>query len=170
MPKQFPADFSGLLTSLADSGIRFVVLGGIAAVLHGSDYRTRDVDIAYSRDDGNLKRLADFLDPLGVRLRGVKDTVPFRPDALTLKSGSNFTFETNMGQLDLLGHVPGLGDFREVEAASIEMEVEGRKIRVLDIPGLIAAKKAAGRAKDLLMIPELDALLAIRKAADKRGA
>jgi hypothetical protein len=69
------------------------------------------------------------------------------------------TLQTDLGELDLLAEVAGLGSFGEVKDHAIEVEAFGRKILVLDLPGLIRAKKATGRRKDILALPELEGLL-----------
>ena len=82
------------LATLQRYGVEFVVIGGVAARLWGSPTMTNDVDICYSRDRGNLQRLAAALEDLDARLRDVDDDVPFRLDSTTLANGQNFTFTT----------------------------------------------------------------------------
>jgi hypothetical protein len=67
-----------------------------------------------------------------------------------------------MGSLDLLAEIPGVGNFLQVREQSVELEAFGRKIRTLDLPALIRAKYAAGRPKDLAILPELEGLLETR--------
>lgn len=71
-------------------------------------------------------------------------------------------FDTNIGDIDLLGEVAGVGTFAEVEQNSNEIEMYGHKVRVISLEALINAKRAAGRVKDLLVLPELEALLEIQ--------
>jgi hypothetical protein len=151
-----------LVEVLSDEAVDFVLIGGLAAVLHGSAYVTYDMDIAYSRERENCQRLAKALSQLNPSLRGAPLGLPFLLDANTLRNGANFTLSTNFGDLDLLGEVTGLGSYREVRAVSVEMEAFGRKVFVLGLEGLIRAKRAAGRGKDLLLVPELEALLALK--------
>lgn len=84
------------------------------------------------------------------RLRGVPEGLPFVLDEASLRSGLNFTLDTDLGPLDLLGEVPGLGPFEFVDAASDELEIDGHRLLVLTLDGLERAKRAAGRPKDLL--------------------
>jgi hypothetical protein len=79
----------------------------------------------------------------------------------------NFTLTTDVGDVDILGEVTGMGDYQKVEAFSEEMEIFGVNCKVLTLEGLIKAKRAVGRAKDLRILPELEALLELRKAAKK---
>ena len=163
MPEPVDADFSALIRGLADAGVDFVIVGGIASILHGAAYQTNDLDISYSRRDENLERMARLLSGIHARLRGAPENLPFRPDAATLRAGLNFTLRTDHGDLDLLGEVSGLGGHARVIEQAIEMVLFGRKIRVLDLDGLIRSKRAADRPKDRLAIPELEALSALRR-------
>jgi len=80
----------------------------------------------------------------------------------------NFTLTTDAGNLDILGEVTGMGDYEKVVNFSEEMEIFGLTCRVLTLEGLIKAKQAVARAKDLRLLPELEALLEIRKAEKKK--
>jgi hypothetical protein len=75
------------LPALHDAGVDFVLIGGVAARLHGSPTLTRDLDICHSRAQTNLERLSHVLEQLGARLRGVDEDIPFLPDARTLLAG-----------------------------------------------------------------------------------
>ena len=151
-------DFAGLLAALADHNVEFVVVGGVALVLHGSARTTADLDICYSRDLENLERLAAALLAAHPRLRGAPAGLPFQWDARTLKSGLNFTLETDLGWIDLLGELTGLGGFEEVSRAATAMDLYGRSTLVLDLDGLERAKQAAGRLKDLGDLAEIKEL------------
>jgi hypothetical protein len=139
-----------LLAVLTDAGVRFSVIGGVALIARGVQRSTEDLDIAYARDRDNLKRIAEALAPLHPRLRGVEGDLPFVLDEQTLRSGLNFTLDTDLGPLDLLGEVAGLGSYDQVDGASDELEIAGTKLLVLTLDGLERAKRAAGRPKDLV--------------------
>jgi hypothetical protein len=139
-----------LLRHLTEHRVRFSVIGGVALVARGVNRGTEDLDIAYARDRENLQSLAKALEPLHPSLRGAPKDLPFVIDAPTLRMGLNFTLDTDLGPLDLLGDVPGLGTFSEVDRYSDELEVEGVRVLVLTIEGLERSKRAAGRPKDLL--------------------
>ncbi len=155
--------FERLISRLSQGQVEFVLIGGLAATLHGSAYVTYDVDVCYSRAPENIKRLCNALEPIHPYLRGAPRDLPFRVDPPTIQSGLNFTLTTDVGDLDLLGEVSGLGGFDQVAAASERMQLFGFTIFVLSLEGLVRAKKAAGRRKDLLVIPELEALLEMKK-------
>jgi len=148
-------DVQRLLDALVAAGVDFVVVGGVAMVLRGSSRATVDLDLCYSRDGGNLRRLAAALAPFHPHLRGAPRELPFLWDDRTLASGLNFTLTTDLGDLDILGEVPGVGDYARVAAGSSALTVGESRIIVLDLDGLERAKRAAGRAKDLLDLAEI---------------
>ena len=156
-----------LLKALHDEGVEFVIIGGAAAVLHGSAYVTGDLDICYSRERENLKKVATALAPFNPSLRGAPKNLPFHLDVDSLKAGLNFTLTTDLGDLDLLGEMTGLGGYGEALSFSEELEIFGMHCKVLTLEGLIKTKQATGRAKDLRLLPELEALLEIRKYQKK---
>ena len=80
-------------------------------------------------------------------------------DAARLANGTDFTLNTDLGILELLAEVSGIGSYAEVRAASVEVDAFDRRVRALDLRALILAKKAPGRPKDLLILPELEGLL-----------
>jgi hypothetical protein len=151
--------FESAVKALRDAEVEFVIIGGVAATFHGSSSVTFDLDICYSREAKNLSRLAKALAPFHPRPRGFADDLPFIWDARTLGNGSLFTLKTDLGDIDLLGEVTGLGGYSDVKAMAIDVEAYGGHVSTLNLRGLIQAKRAAGRAKDLLVLPELESLL-----------
>ena len=147
-----------LISALCRESVEFVVIGGMAAIVHGSAYLTKDLDICYSRKEANLASLVKALAPFNPQLRGAPAGLPFRFDESTLRSGCNFTFTTTEGDMDILGEVAGLGDYSSVDQHAVSMPVEGYDCRVLTLEALILSKKAAGRRRDLEMVHELEAL------------
>lgn len=155
-------DLGGLLKTLAGGGIEFILVGGVAAAAHGSARITQDLDVVYARSPANLDRLAALLAPLHPYLRGAPPGLPFLWDARTLAAGLNFTLDTDLGPLDLLGEIVGGGRYEDLLPQSIEVEAFGVTCRCLDLEPLIRVKRAAGRPKDLEAIAELNELLALR--------
>lgn len=140
-----------LLQLLQQHRVRFSVIGGIALIARGVQRSTEDLDIAYARDRENLSRLVGALRDIHPRLRGVPAELPFVFDEVSLRQGLNFTLDTDLGPLDLLGEVPGLGSYDQVDAASSEVELgEGVTVLALELEGLERSKRAAGRPKDLV--------------------
>lgn len=152
-------DFTSALEALASGGVDFIIVGGIAAVLHGAARPTYDLDIVYARTPDNLTRLVATLASSKPYLRGAPPGLPFRWDVETVSAGLNFTLMTELGDLDLLGEVTGGGRFEDLLKHSQQVEMFGRTFRVVTLDGLIRLKRAAGRGKDLDALAELEALL-----------
>jgi hypothetical protein len=156
-------DLPKALNALRDAEVEFVLIGGAAMVAQGSAQVTQDLDLCYRRSDENIHRLEKALSPHRPRLRGAPANIPFRFDEETIKRGLNFTLATDIGDLDLLGEVAGLGPYDAVRALSETMEVYGRSCNILSLEGLIKSKRAAGRPRDLAVIPDLEALSELRR-------
>ena len=153
------ADFRGLLEALAGHEVEYVLIGGVAARIHGSARLTQDLDLVYSRTPENLERLVRALAGHRPYLRGAPPGLPFRWDAKTLRMGLNFTLVTTLGDIDLLGEVVGGGTYEELLPRSSEFQILGLTCRCVDLPTLIRIKRAAGRPKDLEALAELEAIL-----------
>ncbi len=153
------ADLAQIIPPLVGADIDFILIGGKAAILHGSARVTYDTDIVYDRSKINLERIAKFLKPHEPYLRGAPLGLPFTLDVPTLRNGLNFTLTTKLGDLDLLGEVVGGGSYKELLPHTFFVEAFGMKFRCVDLPTLIKLKRAAGRPKDLEVLAELQALL-----------
>ncbi len=151
-------DFAALLKLLSKHQVEFVVVGGAAAIAHGSARLTQDLDIVYGRSTENLERLVSALKDKKPYLRGLPTGLPFVWDRLTLSRGLNFTLTTSLGDIDLLGEIPGGGSFRDLKANAIELHVFETRCLCLSLEQLIRAKRAAGRPKDLEALAELEAI------------
>ena len=149
-------DFAALIRRLTDARIDFILIGGVAATVHGSVRLTRDVDVVYSRHQDNLRRICDALTPIHPYLRGASKGLPFRLDTPTMTSGLNFTLATDEGDLDLFGEMTGGGTYEQLLPHAVSLEVYGRMCRCLSVDQLITAKRAAGRPRDLEAIAELE--------------
>jgi hypothetical protein len=156
-------DFRAALGALAGAGVRFIIVGGAAATVHGSARLTQDLDIVYARDGDNVRRLTTALAGFLPYLRGAPAGLPFRLDEATVNRGLNFTLTTTLGDLDLLGEIVGGGGFQALEPHAIEVDVFGVRCLCLGLPKLVEVKRAAGRPKDLEALAELESLL------DQRG-
>jgi hypothetical protein len=157
------AELAQGLKLFADFKVDCVVVGGVAAGARGSSQITFDVDVCYSRDSDNLTRLSNALRSVNATLRGAPKDLPFLLDAETLRRGLNFTFDTDIGKIDILGEVQGVGSYQQCLVDSSELELFGIPCRVISLEKLIAAKRSAGRPKDLVVLPELEAILEHRR-------
>jgi predicted nucleotidyltransferase len=153
-----PTDFAALLRLLLDPGVEFILVGGIAANVHGSARATYDIDVVYRRSADNLERLVRALNPVNPYLRGAPPGLPFVFDIETIRRGLNFTLTTTLGDVDLLGEVAGGGSYEALAPLSERIELFGRSCQCVTLPTLIRLKRAAGRPKDLEAIAELEAL------------
>jgi hypothetical protein len=158
-------DLERLLRALVDGKVDFVVIGGVAAVLHGSARLTFDLDICFANDRANLDALGAVLTSLDARLRGVPEDVPFVADGATLKRVDVLTLTTVAGDLDVLRVPSGAPRYDVLRAHADRFDVGGFEVRVASIEDLIAMKTAAGRDKDRSDIAELEALLRLRADA-----
>lgn len=152
-------DFAKILHRLSEHQVRFILVGGLAATVHGSARLTQDIDLVYDRDDENLDRLVAALDPLDPYLRGAPPGLPFEWSRATLERGLNFTLTTAAGDIDLLGDIPGGGSFRDLLPHTVVVELFQAPCLCLDLPALVRTKRAAGRPKDLEALAELEVLM-----------
>jgi predicted nucleotidyltransferase len=139
--------------------VECVIIGGVASTLYGSTILTNDLDVCYARNPGNLEKLAAALQSVNAKLRNAPPELSFLVDADTLRQGLNFTFTTNAGSLDLFGEVRGVGFYQDVVSEAITYELFGYLFPVIELNKLIVAKRNAGRAKDMIAVVELEALL-----------
>jgi hypothetical protein len=152
-------DFPALIALLSSGKVEHIVVGGVAAGLHGSAHVTFDLDIVYRRTPENLERIAITLAPIRPYLRGAPEGLPFALDAATLARGLNFTLRTDLGDLDLLGEIAGGGTYDQLLVDAEPATFEGHPFQCVSLRRLITLKRAAGRPRDLHIIGELEALL-----------
>lgn len=153
-----------MLHALTTSDVRFVVVGGVAAAAHGSQYVTNDLDICYDAEPGNVQRLATLLASWNAYPRSIDPGLPFFMDERQFRAQATMTLTTREGEIDVLRHVAGVGEYAKAVDHSIEVHAFDVHFRLLDLPSLIAAKRAANRPRDLAHLVELEALLALQRA------
>ena len=151
--------FASMLTGLVAARVRFVVVGGVAGALHGTERVTNDLDVVYDAGDpATVEALAGVLAEWRAYPRGVEAGLPFIMDARTLRAAPVLTLTTREGDLDVLDRIDGVGDYAKVAAHSDRVEAFGIAFSVLDLPTLIRAKRATGRPKDREALLELEVL------------
>jgi predicted nucleotidyltransferase len=158
-------DFKALLRILSEAGVEFIIIGGVAAAVHGSARATFDLDVAYRRTAENIDRLVLALTPYHPYLRGAPPGLPFRWDAATVHRGLNFTLTTDVGPLDVLGEIVGGGDYEALLPSTDTIRAFGVACAVLNLDRLIEVKRAAGRPKDFEALAELETIRAQRPSA-----
>jgi predicted nucleotidyltransferase len=151
-------NFKELLRVLTSHGVEYILVGGMAAIAHGASRLTEDLDIVYRRNLENIDRISRALAPHQPYLRGAPPGLPFRWDAATIQRGLNFTLDTSLGQIDLLGEITGGGAYEALLPHCHQIEVYGMPCRVIGLERLIYVKRAAGRRKDLDAVAELELL------------
>jgi hypothetical protein len=147
-----------ILKRLGDQGVELVLVGGMAAIAHGSPVLTLDIDVCAPLDEANLSRIIEALRGLNPRWR-------FRPDKIIpvdsverFRGCRNLYITTDWGVLDVLGALPGVCTFAELAGRTVDIDLGGFTCRVLDIDTLISAKRAAGRDKDIIGVRHLEAI------------
>lgn len=155
-------DLPDILSTLKRHDVRYVVIGGVAAILQGSPLLTQDIDICYEHSPENSENLAAALIELEAKLRGV--------EAKTFRNRGSFTFTTRAGPLDCMGEPAGTKGYEDLIHSAVTMELEGYKVLVASVDDLIRMKKAAGRPKDLMMAEELGALREVIENKEEKRA
>lgn len=151
-------DLNRLLQRLCDAEIEFIIVGGFAAMLHGSTLLTRDLDVCAVLSLADVEKLRDILRDLHPTHRLTPQRLSFLDNPSPGIHVQNLYLETELGSLDILTSILGVGDFERVRASSTEIELFGRRCRVMSLDDLISAKETLGREKDLLSARELRAL------------
>jgi hypothetical protein len=165
MPERAAFDPDPQLRALIRREVDFLVVGGIAASLHGSSRATFDLDIVFASERSNLEALGRALQDLEARLRGVEEDVPFVADADTLRRIDVLTLDTTAGPLDVMRRPAGASAYKVLRRRAERFDLGEYDVLVASIEDLIAMKRASARTKDLADAEELEAIL--RRRAEK---
>src|SRR5258708_3616803 len=148
-----------ILKALNDYDVDYIVIGGIAATIHGSDAITGDLDICYQRTKANMQRLASSLNVVHAKLTNFPEDLPFGLDGRSISNGDTFTFDTDYGRFDCLADPSGTTGFDDLRAAATSEDIgDGKTALVCSLSDLIRMKEAAGRIKDRLALEQLYSL------------
>jgi len=156
-------NLSELMRRLIVSQVEFVLVGGFAAVAHGVTLVTRDVDICCRFNETNLMRVQNAFADLNPVHRSRPD-MPLKLTAEQCANLKNLYLKTDIGIVDCLGEVLGIGNFDTVLQQSVEVELPYGKCRVLDIDALIRAKEAMNRDHDKITVRHLQAIKKYKSA------
>lgn len=153
-----PLDLGRLLGVLDRCGVEFVVIGGLAAIAHGSRRMTLDVDVVPRPDAGNFVRLASAVRELGVA-EGVVADGRFQDidphDGVDLARSRNISLRTEAGRLDVVNAAKGVPPYEELDARAVVVDIAGVAVRVVGADDLLALKRASGCPKDLQDIADI---------------
>lgn len=151
-------DLAQLLTRLIAAEVDFVLIGGVAAAVHGSDQLTRDLDILAVFTVENMTRLLAALRDLHPRNSARPDLGELDVPPAELARYRNLYLVTDLGRLDVLGEIPPLSGYAEVAAGAEQIALFGATCKVIGLDHLITVKESVGRPKDLLVAAELKAI------------
>jgi predicted nucleotidyltransferase len=154
---------SAILRALAEAGVEFIVVGGVAAVLNGAPVNTFDLDVVHGRNRANVARLAPLLDSMDAIFR-IQPERRIRPTAEHLAGPGHLHLITRNGYLDLLGTIGRGLAYEDLLPHTVSMEIGGGiRVRVLDLETLIAFKEELGGEKDRAVLPVLRRTLAEKR-------
>jgi predicted nucleotidyltransferase len=156
MPSNRPLETLALLQRLHASGVDFVIIGGVAAIAHGSAVTTEDLDVCAPLTGESAKSIVEALGDAHPRWRMRPDLPVITPEDHRLVGIKNLYLSTNFGQLDVLGELPDVCSYAELAARAVEVNFGALRCKMIDIDTLIAAKRAAGREHDLRTIAFLE--------------
>jgi predicted nucleotidyltransferase len=159
--------FLNLIDKLRDSNVEFVIIGGLAGIIHGTTRTTQDIDVCCSFTPENILKL----------FNAIKDTQPVhrmnpsRPvlelNSNNIKDFKNLYLDTDIGQLDCLNEVQGIGTFDEVLKNAITINIDERNYQVLSLDALIKSKKSLNRPQDKQDVTQLEAIKEARQQEEK---
>jgi predicted nucleotidyltransferase len=158
-----PQNDKALLSRLKEQKVEFVIIGGVCGVLHGASLVTLDLDICCRFSRENLRRIEAAVKDLHPRHRLTANKLPLELTDELCDSLKNIYLNTDLGILDCLSEVSGIGNYEQVLRQSIPHSMSYGEFRILNLDALIAAKSAAGREKDL------DAVRLLQAIKEKNG-
>ena len=161
-------DLPRILEVLHRNEVAYILIGGLAAVYHGSPFPTEDADITPEMDRRNLERLAAALRELNARIRTDSEPsgLPFRCDAEALAAGKTWNLSTDAGDLDVTFNPSGTSGYRDLRRDATQAQLYGVSVRIASLSDVIRSKQAANRPKDQRMLPTLREILAQRRGSD----
>jgi hypothetical protein len=161
---EIPYDAPAIIAALQRHGVRFVVIGGVAAIAQGSPLPTEDMDVTPDREVDNLDALARALGDLDAKLRTEQGPVDFPLDGPMLARNVMWTLTTRAGDLDLCFEPPGTRGYNDLRRGALELDLgSGTTVLVAALTDVIRSTEAAGRPKDIAQLPALRQTLEVRR-------
>ena len=156
--------FLKLIERMKKGGVKFVLIGGFAGVVHGCTYVTQDIDICCDFSATNLLALQKALKELHPVHRMTPQQLKLKLTVESCTQFKNLYLDTDIGQVDCLASIKGLGDYEDVENLSEIRDLGGGlRISVLTIDSLIKARKAMDRPRDREAVLQLEAIKKLKK-------
>jgi hypothetical protein len=146
---------------LEEHGVRFVVVGGFAAILHGAPYVTFDVDVVPAADVANLSALSSALKEMHARIwtNDEPEGLAFDHSGESLMMAKIWNLVTDHGRLDLTFEPSGTSGYEDLRRDAVSLRVMGQPVDVASLADVVRSKQAAGRRKDELVLPVLREML-----------
>lgn len=151
-------DFFKLLDRLNEYGIDFVIIGGFAGAAYGCSLMTEDLDICIDCSVDNLLKLQKALEDINPVHRMTVQKIKLQLTKESAADMKNLYLDTDLGQLDCVSFVEGVGSFEQVKSCSRIIEIDGNNYRILNLRNLIESKKAMGRPRDRQAVVQLQAI------------
>ena len=152
-------NLNNLLQKLCEAEVEFVIVGGFAAVIHGSSMLTQDLDVCIELNDSNIEKLRNTFADLNPIHRFSSERLSFLDNPEPAVAVKNLYLQTNLGPIDFLTNIDGVGNYKDVRNNADEITLFNRKVYIININTLLKAKETLGREKDLLTAKELRAIL-----------
>ncbi|MFA5423842.1 MAG: nucleotidyltransferase [Phycisphaerae bacterium] len=162
------SDFYNLLKRLSKAGVDFVLIGGFAGVTYGCTMVTEDVDVCCDFKPSNLLKLQKAIEDLHPVHRMTPNKIPLKLTEENCKNMKNLYLDTDLGQLDCVSYVQGVGDFGKVKAQSSSVAADDVNYPVLNLGVLIEAKKAMGRPRDIEAVIQLESIKELLNKKDRQ--
>ena len=160
-------DLSAILEGLLEADIKFILVGGLAAVVQGAPVATMDVDIVHNRSSENISKLIAFLNSIDAAYRRPDDKV-IGPNEGDISGMGHFLFSTRFGPLDVLAFIEQGQTYEDLLEDTVEIEFRGHIIRVLNLKELVELKKKSRDPKDKQRLTVLEETL--RQVNEEYGA
>jgi hypothetical protein len=160
-------DLSAILEGLLEADIKFILVGGLAAVVQGAPVATMDVDIVHNRSSENISKLIAFLKSIDATYRRPDDKV-IGPNEGDISGMGHFLFTTRFGPLDVLAFIEQGKTYEDLLEHTVEIEFRGHIIRVLNLKALVELKKTSRDPKDKQRLTVLEETL--RQVNEEYGA
>jgi len=160
VPSTRPTEFANILVELCRHQVDFIIVGGVAAALEGAPFNTLDLDIVHRRTTDNIVRLLAALRSLNAVYRHQEK---LKPEMSHLATAGHQLLMTRDGPLDVLGAIGRSRTYEDLLPRTVEVDLEGLRVRVLELETLIAVKEEVAGEKDLAVLPLLRRTLAEKR-------